>query len=183
MNFKKTILPDVVIVEPFVHEDERGYFVETYRKDKLNEFIGKEIKFCQDNESKSDFGVLRGLHYQIPPFAQSKLVRVLLGEVLDVVVDIRKSSPTFGKHISIILSSENKKQIYIPKGFAHGFIVLSDYAVFTYKVDNYYSAEHSFGIRYDDSFLNIDWKLDTSKIKLSKADKNLPEFNKAFLFD
>ncbi len=183
MNFIKTDLPDVIVIEPVIHEDKRGYFVETYREDKLNDFIGKEIRFCQDNESKSNFGVLRGLHYQIPPYAQSKLVRVLFGEVLDVVVDIRKSSPAFGKHISVILSDKNKKQIFIPKGFAHGFLVLSDVAVFSYKVDNYYSAAHACGIKFDDSTLGIDWKIDSNKIQLSETDQKLPNLSKAYLFD
>ena len=183
MQFIRTELPEVVIIEPMVHEDERGYFIETYREDKLSEFIGKKINFCQDNESKSNFGVLRGLHYQTPPFAQSKLVRVLSGEVLDAVVDIRKSSPNFGKYITIKLSSENKKQMFIPKGFAHGFLVLSDVAIFSYKVDNYYSANNAFGIKFDDPTLNINWQFDKSKIKLSDTDKNLPGLNKAFLFD
>jgi dTDP-4-dehydrorhamnose 3,5-epimerase len=140
MNFIRTDIEDVIICEPRVHGDDRGYFVETFRQDKLEEFIGYKIPFCQDNESKSSKGVLRGLHYQLPPFAQTKLVRVLEGEVLDVAVDIRKGSPTFGKHVAVRLSADNKKQLLVPRGFAHGFVVLSETATFAYKVDNYYSS-------------------------------------------
>ena len=126
MNFIRTDIPDVVICEPTVHGDERGYFVETFRADKLEEFLGYKINFCQDNESKSSYGVLRGLHYQLPPHAQTKLVRVIKGKVLDVAVDIRKSSPTFGKYVAVELSAENKRQLLVPRGFAHGFVVLED---------------------------------------------------------
>ena len=135
MNFIRTEIRDVVICEPQVHGDDRGYFVETFREDKLIEFLGYKIDFCQDNESKSSKGVLRGLHYQLAPFAQTKLVRVIEGEVLDVAVDIREGSPTFGKHVAVRLSSENKRQLLVPRGFAHGFVVLSDTATFAYKVD------------------------------------------------
>ena len=133
MTFTRTAIPDVVIIEPKVHGDSRGYFVETFRQDKLEEFLAYQINFCQDNESKSSKGVLRGLHYQLPPHAQTKLVRVIHGRVLDVAVDIRKNSPTFGKHVAVELSAENKKQLLIPRGFAHGFVVLEDDTVFAYK--------------------------------------------------
>ena len=136
MIFLKTSIPDVVIIEPKVHGDARGYFVETFRADKLEEFIGYKINFCQDNESKSSKGVLRGLHYQLAPFAQTKLVRVIKGKVLDVAVDIRKNSPTFGKYVAVLLSAENKKQLLVPRGFAHGFVVLEDDTVFAYKVED-----------------------------------------------
>ena len=139
MQFIRTDIKDVVIIEPKVHGDNRGYFVETFRADKLEEFLGYKIDFCQDNESKSSKGVLRGLHYQLPPFAQTKLVRVIQGRVLDVAVDIRKNSPTFGQYIAVELSGENKRQLLVPRGFAHGFVVLEDDTVFAYKVDNYYS--------------------------------------------
>ncbi|MFW2602062.1 dTDP-4-dehydrorhamnose 3,5-epimerase, partial [Aliarcobacter butzleri] len=159
MIFLKTSIPDVVVIEPKVHGDARGYFVETFRADKLEEFLGYKINFCQDNESKSSKGVLRGLHYQLAPFAQTKLVRVIKGKVLDVAVDIRKNSPTFGKYVAVLLSAENKKQLLVPRGFAHGFVVLEDDTVFAYKVDNYYSPECDRGIAYDDESLNIDWIL------------------------
>lgn len=141
MTFTRTAIPDVVIIEPKVHGDSRGYFVETFVSNKLDEFLRYKINFCQDNESKSSKGVLRGLHYQLPPHAQTKLVRVISGRVLDVAVDIRKNSPTFGKYVAVELSGENKKQLLIPRGFAHGFVVLEDDTVFAYKVDNYYSPE------------------------------------------
>lgn len=171
MNFTRTDIPDIVIIEPTIHGDERGYFVETFIADKLEEFLGFKINFCQDNESKSSRGVLRGLHYQIPPFAQTKLVRVIQGRVLDIAVDIRKKSPTFGKHVAVELSAENKKQLLVPRGFAHGFVVLEDDTVFTYKVDNYYSPENDRGIAFDDEALDIDWKVLHSELNLSAKDK------------
>lgn len=177
MHFQRTDIPDIVIIEPKVHGDSRGYFVETFRQDKLEEFLGYKINFCQDNESKSSFGVLRGLHYQLPPFAQTKLVRVISGEVLDVAVDIRKGSPTFGKSVCVLLSSENKKQILIPRGFAHGFVVLSHEAIFAYKVDNYYSPECDRGIAFDDKDLNINWQIEQSQLQLSQKDKNQSKLN------
>jgi len=136
MTFTRTNIPDVIIIEPKVHGDERGYFVETFRHDKFEAFLGYKVNFCQDNESRSHHGVLRGLHYQLAPFAQSKLVRVIDGRVLDVAVDIRVGSPTFGKYVSVELNGKNKKQMFIPRGFAHGFVVLSETCTFTYKVDN-----------------------------------------------
>ncbi|MFD2917462.1 dTDP-4-dehydrorhamnose 3,5-epimerase [Psychroserpens luteus] len=182
MKFLRTEIPDVIICKPDVYGDDRGFFMETFREDKLTDFLGYKIDFCQDNESKSTFGVLRGLHYQLPPFAQTKLVRVIEGSVLDVAVDIRKDSPTFGKHVSVELTGENKKQLLIPKGFAHGFLVLSDTAQFAYKVDNYYSPEHDRGIAYDAQELNIDWKLPVDKLKLSLKDNRQLSFDEADFF-
>lgn len=177
MTFTRTAIPDVVIIEPKVHGDSRGYFVETFVSNKLEEFLGYQINFCQDNESKSSKGVLRGLHYQLPPHAQTKLVRVISGRVLDVAVDIRKNSPTFGKYVAVELSGENKKQLLIPRGFAHGFVVLEDDTVFAYKVDNYYSPECDRGITFDDKNLNIDWILNHNELNLSAKDIKQPKLN------
>jgi dTDP-4-dehydrorhamnose 3,5-epimerase len=177
MKFTRTKIPDVIIIEPKVHGDDRGYFVETFRADKLEEFLGYKIKFCQDNESKSSKGVLRGLHYQLAPAAQTKLVRVIQGSVLDVAVDIRKGSPTFGEHVSVELTAENKKQLLVPRGFAHGFIVLEDDTTFAYKVDNYYSPENDRGISFDDMDLGIDWILDKEELNLSAKDKIQPKLS------
>lgn len=177
MQFIRTEILDVVIIEPAVHGDERGYFVETFRADKLEEFLGYKINFCQDNESKSSRGVLRGLHYQLHPAAQTKLVRVISGSVLDVAVDIRKNSPTFGKHVAVELTGENKRQMLIPRGFAHGFVVLEDDTVFAYKVDNYYSPENDRGIAFDDEALGIDWKVIHSELNLSAKDTVQPKLN------
>ncbi len=174
MNFIRTDIPDVLIIEPAVHGDERGYFIETFRADKLEAFLGYTINFCQDNESKSSKGVLRGLHYQLSPAAQTKLVRVIQGSVLDVAVDIRKGSPTFGRHVAIELSEKNKRQMLIPRGFAHGFVVLEDDTVFAYKVDNYYSPECDRGIAFDDESLSIDWRLSKDALNLSAKDKTQP---------
>ena len=175
MNFIRTEIEDVIVIEPQVHGDERGYFVETFREDKLEEFLGYKIDFCQDNESKSSKGVLRGLHYQLAPYAQTKLVRVMQGRVLDVAVDIRKDSPTFGKHVAIELSATNKKQLLVPRGFAHGFVVLEDDTVFAYKVDNYYSPECDRGVAFDDEILGIDWILEKSQLQLSVKDRVQPK--------
>jgi dTDP-4-dehydrorhamnose 3,5-epimerase len=177
MNFIRTAIPEVIICEPTVHGDNRGYFVETFRTDKLEEFLGYKINFCQDNESKSSKGVLRGLHYQLPPFAQTKLVRVIQGRVLDVAVDIRKGSPTFGQHVVVELSAENKKQVLVPRGFAHGFVVLEDDTIFAYKVDNYYSPECDRGIAFDDEVLEIDWKISSGQLNLSKKDTVQPKLD------
>jgi len=171
MIFTRTHIPDVIIIKPTVHGDERGYFVETFRQDKLEEFLGFRVHFCQDNESKSSRGVLRGLHYQLHPSAQTKLVRVIQGSVLDVAVDIRKGSPTFGEHVAVELSATNKQQLFVPKGFAHGFVVLEDDTVFAYKVDNYYSPDDDRGIAFDDMELAIDWQVDTAELMLSEKDK------------
>ena len=177
MTFTRTEIPDVVVIEPTVHGDSRGYFVETFRQDKLEEFLGYKINFCQDNESKSSKGVLRGLHYQLPPHAQTKLVRVIQGRVLDVAVDIRKNSPTFGQYVAVELNSDNKKQLLVPRGFAHGFVVLEDDTIFAYKVDNYYSPECDRGIAFDDESLNIDWILKKEELKLSEKDTKQPKLN------
>ena len=177
MKFYKTEIPDVVIIKPNVFNDERGYFFETFREKELNNFLGYNVNFCQDNESKSNFGVLRGLHYQVPPYAQSKLVRVIQGKVLDVAVDIRRESLTFGKHVAVELSEENKSQLFIPKGFAHGFVVLSETAIFCYKVDSYYNKQSDRGIAYNDPNLKINWKIKNSDIKVSDKDSALPLLN------
>ena len=174
MKFSRAEIPDVIIIEPDVFSDERGYFFESFKQNELNEFLGYDVNFCQDNESKSTYGVLRGLHYQEPPFAQAKLVRVIQGSVLDVTVDIRKDSPTFGKHISIELNDQNKKQLFIPKGFAHGFVVLSETAVFAYKVDNYYNKESDRGIAFDDLALGVNWEINKTDMKISFKDINHP---------
>ncbi len=183
MNFIRTAIPDVVVIEPTVHGDERGYFVETFRQDKLEAFLGFKVNFCQDNESKSSYGVLRGLHYQMNPASQTKLVRVIKGRVLDVAVDIRKGSPTFGKHVAVELSEENKRQMFVPRGFAHGFVVLEDDTVFAYKVDNYYSPENDRGMAYDDAELGIDWGVPFEEMKLSPKDTKQPSFIEAEHFD
>jgi dTDP-4-dehydrorhamnose 3,5-epimerase len=183
MNFIRTEIPDVVIIEPVVHGDERGYFTETYRKDKLEDFLGFSVNFCQDNESKSRYGVLRGLHYQLPPFAQTKLVRVITGSVLDVAVDIRKGSPTFGQYVAVELTEENKRQLFVPRGFAHGFVVLSEEATFAYKVDNFYSPECDRGIAFDDPFIGVDWQIVKEKLQLSAKDTKQPLLQDAELFD
>ena len=182
MTFTRTAISDVIICEPIVHGDLRGYFVETFREDKLENFLGYKINFLQDNESKSAYGVLRGLHYQLEPFAQTKLVRVISGTILDVAVDIRKNSPTFGLHVSIELSGENKKQMLVPSGFAHGFVVLSDEATVAYKVDNYYAPQCDRGIAYNDASLDIDWIIPTSDFKISDKDSKHKTFAMAELF-
>ncbi len=174
MKFTRTEIQDVIIIEPQVHGDDRGYFVETFRQDKLDDFLGFKIKFVQDNESKSGKGVLRGLHYQLAPTAQTKLVRVIQGSVLDVAVDIRKGSSTFGQHVAVELTAQNKRQLMVPRGFAHGFLVLEDDTVFAYKVDNYYSPENDRGIAFNDPALNIDWKLRAVDFNLSNKDKIQP---------
>ena len=175
MKFIKTAIPDVYIIEPSVFGDERGYFLESFNLEKFKENI-YPINFVQDNESKSSKGVLRGLHFQKPPFEQAKLVRCIEGTVIDVAVDIRRGSPTYGKHVAIELSGENKRQLFVPRGFAHGFSVLSDSAVFAYKVDNRYAPESDSGIRYDDKELNIDWGLNKEEVQLSVKDENLSFF-------
>jgi dTDP-4-dehydrorhamnose 3,5-epimerase len=182
MKFIRTEIPDVIVCEPLILKDERGYFFESFKKGVFEEYIGNTINFIQDNEAKSTKGVLRGLHYQLPPFAQSKLVRVVKGRVLDIAVDIRKNSPTFGQYESIELSGDNKLQLFIPKGFAHGYVVLSDEAIFSYKVDNYYHKASERGIRYNDADLKIDWKLAENNLLISEKDKKQPLFTKADLF-
>ena len=183
MNFTRTNIPDVVICEPSVYGDDRGYFVETFRQEDLDDFLSYKVNFIQDNESKSGYGVLRGLHYQLYPKAQTKLIRVIKGRVLDVVVDIRKNSPTFGKHVSIELSEKTKHQLFVPKGFAHGFVVLEKDTVIAYKVDNYYSPENDRGIAFDDSELDIDWKVPYQDLNLSEKDRKQPSFADAEYFN
>jgi len=182
MQFISTAIPEVIIIEPKVFGDERGYFVETFRQDKLDEFLGFKINFIQDNESKSSYGVLRGLHYQLAPAAQTKLVRVIKGKVLDVAVDIRVGSPTFGRHVSVELSEQNKRQMLVPRGFAHGFVVLEDDTVFAYKVDYYYSPEHDRGLAFDDQVLAIDWQVAPEQLQLSVKDTQQPSLDDAELF-
>lgn len=183
MTLTRTAIPDVILIDPKIHGDARGYFVETFRADKLEAFLGFHVPFCQDNESSSSYGVLRGLHYQLPPFAQSKLVRVIEGEVLDVAVDIRQGSPTFGQHVAVLLSGENKRQLFIPRGFAHGFVVLSEKCTFAYKVDNYYNLECDRGIAFDDPALAIDWSVEKAQMQLSAKDTVQPQFTDADYFD
>lgn len=176
MELVKTSIEGLVVIKPKVFQDERGYFMESFKES----FIKKnfpDIKFIQDNESMSSYGVLRGLHFQNPPFEQTKLVRVIEGEVLDVAVDLRKNSLTYGKWESIVLSGKNKKQLFIPKGFAHGFVVLSEKAVFSYKVDNPYSKVSERGIRFNDSSLDINWRIPESEIILSDKDSKLKLLN------
>ena len=175
MEIIKTFIEGLVVIQPRVFEDERGYFMESYKESFIKENF-PDINFIQDNESKSTYGVLRGLHFQKPPFEQTKLVRVIDGKVLDVAVDLRKGSPTYGKWESIILSGENKKQFFIPKGFAHGFIVLSDEAIFSYKVDNIYAPDSDSGIKYDDPTLNINWMVSNEQLTISDKDSNLGSF-------
>ncbi|MCH8330338.1 MAG: dTDP-4-dehydrorhamnose 3,5-epimerase [Bacteroidetes bacterium] len=174
MHFIDTNIPDLKVFEPTVFEDSRGYFFESYNAKVFKEEAGITSNFVQDNHSKSSFGVLRGLHYQLEPHAQAKIVCALHGEVLDVAVDIRKGSPTYGRHFSVVLSDDNKKQLYIPKGFAHGFAVLTETAVFAYKCDGFYAKEYEAGIIYNDPALNIDWQIDTSNAIVSDKDKELP---------
>ena len=175
MKFTKTSIEGLVIIDPTVFGDNRGYFLESYNEKEFKEVIGK-VSFVQDNESKSSKGVLRGLHFQKPPFAQAKLVRCIEGKVLDVVVDIRKNSKTYGQYFTTELSGENKKQVFIPRGFAHGFLVLSDSAIFAYKVDNTYAPEHDAGIRWNDPIVNIQWGLSESEVLVSEKDAQLPFF-------
>ena len=174
LKFIPQTIPDVILIKPTVREDNRGFFLETFRQDLFEEALGYKVNYIQDNESKSTKGVLRGLHYQLPPFSQIKLVRVIDGRVLDVSVDIRKSSPTFGQHVAVELTAENKHQLFIPSGFAHGFVLLSDSATFSYKVNNYYAPEHDRGIAFDDKDLAVDWKLPHEHLQLSDKDKSNP---------
>ncbi len=171
MNIIKTSIEGVVIIEPRLFKDERGYFFESFNQREFEEKVCKTT-FVQDNESKSGYGVIRGLHYQKPPFAQSKLVRVIKGAVLDVAVDIRKCSPTFGQHVAVELTEENHRQFFIPRGFAHGFSVLSEEVIFQYKCDNFYSPQSEGALVWDDPDLGIDWRIPTDKILLSEKDMN-----------
>ena len=181
MEYRKTEIEGVYIIEPRVFGDERGYFFEAWKRQEFEENIGK-VDFIQDNESKSVFGVLRGLHYQKREFSQAKLVRVISGRVLDVAVDLRKGSPTFGKHVAVELSGDNKRQFFIPRGFAHGFLVLSDEAVFTYKVDNPYAPQAEASILWNDADLAIDWPLSEEKLILSQKDREAQSFAEAEYF-
>ena len=182
MEYIRTEIEGVFIIEPRVFNDARGYFFEAWKQEEFNEHVGK-VNFIQDNESKSSFGVLRGLHYQKGDLSQAKLVRVIKGKVLAVAVDIRKSSPTFGKHVMVELSEENKRQFFIPRGFAHGFLVLSDEAIFTYKVDNPYAPQAEAGIRWNDPEIAIEWPIDPAQVLTSEKDLNQPFLKDAELFE
>ncbi len=178
MKVIETALSGLLIIEPKVFEDQRGYFFESYNKKKLKE-LGIDINFVQDNQSLSSYGVIRGMHYQLAPYAQTKLVRVLHGAVLDIAIDLRQGSLTFGHSISVELSSENKKQMLIPQGFAHGFAVLSEQAIFHYKCDKYYMPEYERGFKLNDPELKIDFKIPANDYIISEKDKNLPRFSEA----
>ena len=180
MNFKKLSIPEVVLFEPKIFSDDRGFFFESFNSNVFNKAIGTKVDFVQDNHSFSKHGVLRGLHYQLAPFAQGKLVRVAKGEVLDIAVDLRKSSKTFGKWVGEILSEENNRQLWVPEGFGHGFVVLSEEAHFLYKTTNYYSKSHERSIKYNDSDLNIDWKINPREI--SEKDLEGQDFVNAEVF-
>ena len=182
MEYKETKIKGVFIIEPKVFQDARGYFMEAWKQAEFDEHVGRTV-FIQDNESKSSFGVLRGLHYQKGDASQAKLVRVIKGKVLDVAVDIRKSSPTFGQHVMVELSEENKRQFFIPRGFAHGFLVLSDEAIFTYKVDNPYAPQCEAGIRWNDSDVGIEWPIDPAQVLTSEKDLKQPLLKDAEVFD
>ncbi len=182
MEYIRTDIEGVFVIEPRVFNDARGYFFEAWKQEEFNEHVG-EVNFIQDNESKSSFGVLRGLHYQKGELSQAKLVRVIKGKVLDVAVDIRKSSPTFGKHVMVELSEDNKRQLFIPRGFAHGFLVLSDEAVFTYKVDNPYAPQAEAGIRWNDPELAIEWPIDPAQVLTSEKDLKQPLLKDAEVFE
>ena len=177
MKVIKTNIEGVVIIEPRIFKDNRGYFFESFSQQEFEEKVCKTT-FVQDNESKSSYGVLRGLHFQKPPFAQSKLVRVIKGAVLDVAVDIRKGSPTYGQHVAVELTEENHRQFFIPKGFAHGFSVLTDEIIFQYKCDNFYAPQHEGALAWDDPELAIDWQIPADKITLSEKDKCHPKLKK-----
>ena len=179
MNFIPTKLEGCIVIEPKIFNDERGYFLESFNENTFQKGIGKQIHFVQDNQSYSTKGVLRGLHYQTGEHAQAKLVRVLQGEVLDVVVDLRPDSKTYGEYVSVLLSAENQKQLFIPRGFAHGFLVVSDTATFFYKCDNFYNKESEGGIIYNDGSLNIDWKFPIEELIISDKDLILPKLENA----
>ena len=179
MTFEKTALNDCFLIKPNIIKDERGYFLESFHQEKFNKATGQSVNFLQDNQSASTKGVLRGLHYQTGEYAQAKLVRVVVGQVLDVAVDIRPHSPTFGKHEAFLLTEENQYQVFIPRGFAHGFLVLSETAIFSYKCDNFYNKESEGGIVYNDPKLNIDWGSHDFSLIISEKDQLLPFFEKA----
>lgn len=182
MNYINTSIEGIYIIEPVVFNDLRGYFFESFKKTEFEEHIGA-VDFVQENESRSTRNVLRGLHYQKGDYSQAKLVRVIKGRVLDVAVDIRRSSPTFGQHVAVELNEENHLQLFIPRGFAHGFLVLSDKAVFCYKVDNIYAPQHEASIRWNDPALSIDWKVNPEEVLLSEKDRKAPLLSEAVLFD
>ena len=182
MIYNETFIKGVFVIEPKVFNDSRGYFFEAWKKQEFLDHVGP-VDFIQDNESKSSYGVLRGLHYQKGEFSQAKLVRVIKGKVLDVAVDIRRSSPTFGQHVMVELSEENKRQLFIPRGFAHGFLVLSDEAIFTYKVDNVYAPQAEAGIRWNDPVLAIEWPIDPKEVSTSEKDLVQPLLKDAWLFE
>ena len=183
MRVIETAIEGAIIIQPKVFSDDRGYFFESFSQKEFEEKVCKTV-FVQDNESKSKYGVLRGLHFQKMPYAQSKLVRVVKGKVLDVAVDIRKGSPTFGKHVAVELSDDNKLQFFVPRGFAHGFVVLSEEAIFQYKCDNYYTPESEGGIMWNDPALNIDWQIPLEDVILSGKDKINPVLSASdYLFD
>ena len=182
MEYKETKIKGVFIIEPKVFQDARGYFMEAWKQAEFDEHVGRTV-FIQDNESKSSYGVLRGLHYQKGDASQAKLVRVIKGKVLDVAVDIRKSSPTFGQHVMVELSEENKRQFFIPRGFAHGFLVLSQEAIFTYKVDNPYAPQCDAGIRWNDPDLGIEWPIDPAEVLTSEKDLKQPLLKDAEVFE
>ena len=182
MEYKETAIKGVYVIEPRVFADARGYFMEAWKQAEFNEHVGR-VDFVQDNESKSSRGVLRGLHYQKGEFSQAKLVRVIKGCVLDVAVDLRRSSPTFGQHVMVELSDENKRQFFIPRGFAHGFLVMSDEAIFTYKVDNTYAPQADAGIRWNDPALGINWPVSPEEVLTSEKDLRLPLLSEAEVFE
>ena len=181
MIFKETKLEGCYVIEPKVFSEDRGYFFESFNEERFNEGIGANVNFVQDNQSFSEYGVIRAIHYQLGDHAQAKLVRVISGRVLDVAVDLRKGSSTYGQHVAIELSSDNRKQLFIPRGFGHGFSVLSDSAEFFYKCDNFYNKASEGGIIYNDLDLGIDWNIETDKIVVSEKDLILPTFNQARL--
>ena len=183
MEYIKTDNDGVRIIEPKVFNDPRGYFFEAWKQSEFDEHIGKHVEFVQDNESKSSYGVLRGLHYQKGEYSQAKLVRVIKGRVLDVAVDLRKSSPTFGKHVKVELSEQNKRQLFIPRGFAHGFLVLSDEAIFTYKVDNVYAPQHEASIRWNDETIGIEWGIAQDAVLTSDKDLRGASLSEADVFE
>ncbi len=182
MKIIDTNIEDVKIIEPTIHYDERGYFFETYRQDLIEKAIGYKLNFCQSNESKSLKGTIRGLHYQLPPYAQTKLARVVSGRVLDIALDIRQGSKTFGEYVAVEINSDNKRELLIPRGFAHAFVVLSDEATFFYKVDNYYNKDSERSIVYNDKTLAINWEIDASLIKISEKDSKASTFVDADIF-
>lgn len=183
MEYIKTAIEGVWIIEPKVFKDARGYFFEAWKQQEFDDHVGHHVEFVQDNESKSSYGVLRGLHYQKGDYSQAKLVRVIRGTVVDVAVDIRRSSPTFGQYVAVELSEDNKRQLFIPRGFAHGFVVLSEEAVFTYKVDNGYAPQQEASIRWDDPTIAIQWPIDHKDVLTSEKDLHGKSLQEAELFD